>query len=252
MSSYADTHSSITVWTKCCFALASSMFVLTTTQLALAGRAGVRVPARWLPVSRSFCAGSKVLEFGIHKGWTFAECLERDMDYCTWAMSFDDTPNRPGVLGFVSFLNAAGVRPRMLSEDAISFGKYIGRSYKDIFKEDPSYCDWILNFSYGPDSTVHFRHFADWITHRHPQFAAKAAARGLDLSPWIRYSEEAVTFGKYQGRAYEAIFVGDRPYCKWILRASCEPVTTSSCRHFASWIWRRDPEFAARVEVRRS
>ena len=50
-------------------------------------QAGTTAATRWLPISRSFVSRSEVVDFGKHKGLTFAEILQKETGYCQWVVS---------------------------------------------------------------------------------------------------------------------------------------------------------------------
>nr|ABV22404.1 unknown [Noctiluca scintillans] len=133
-------------------------------------RAGTTAATRWLPISRSFVSSSEVVDFGKHRGLTFEEILQKDKQYCQWAVSTEgNEQTSPTMSKLITFLKEAGVQHETLHE-TITFGKYSGKSYGEVFTNDSTYCEWVLHNS--KDDTPSGS-FADWIRARHPQFVSK-------------------------------------------------------------------------------
>ena len=156
---------------KTCFAVAPRMSAAAKVAQRWSGRqAGNMAATRWQPISKSFDSSSEVVDFGKHRGLTFAETLQKDKQYCQWVVSVKANEQRsPTMSKFITFLKAAGVEPEPLPE-TITFGTYSGKSCGEVFRQDPTYCEWVLHNS--KDDTPSGR-FAEWIRARHPQFASK-------------------------------------------------------------------------------
>ena len=45
----------------------------------------------------------------------------------------------------------------------MGFGKYSGKTYEQVLKEDGKYCEWITATASGSQSSVYLRRFARWL-----------------------------------------------------------------------------------------
>ena len=98
----------------------------------------------------------EVMQFGIHKGLTYREIYDVDSKYL-WDLSRKDHYFR------IDLYALAGISPDdpnaeellhnefdrvykvVKVDDEITFGKYKGKTYRDVFKEDPQYIQWFLS-----------------------------------------------------------------------------------------------------------
>jgi len=97
-----------------------------------------------------------VVPFGKHKGKTLAEIYESDPQYVYWLAESDryfridfaaltgiDPKSQNAKESFEKEIDR--VFPKTTPEDVITFGKYKGRTYKDVIKDDPEYVKWALH-----------------------------------------------------------------------------------------------------------
>jgi len=96
-----------------------------------------------------------VLKFGQHKGETIADVYKKDAKYIFWLLESDpyykidfhallgiDPEDEKAQEKFERELER--IFPKVKVEDAISFGKYKGQTYKEVFEKDPQYIKWFL------------------------------------------------------------------------------------------------------------
>lgn len=97
----------------------------------------------------------ETIKFGQHKGKTFAAIYKEDPKYIFWLMERD-----PFFKIDISALTGIAVDdehaeeklhkeidrifPKVTVEDTITFGKYRGKTYKEVFTEDPQYIEWFV------------------------------------------------------------------------------------------------------------
>lgn len=95
------------------------------------------------------------IEFGKHKGKTIGEIYEIEPKYIYWLMEQDHyfrvdfytllniPENSPD---FESIIEAEinRVFPKVTVESRITFGKYNGKTYKEVYSIDPDYIEWFL------------------------------------------------------------------------------------------------------------
>lgn len=96
-----------------------------------------------------------VIKFGKHKGKTIKEIYSQDPKYIFWLMERDhyfrvdfdqllniqeNTSDRERII--LDEINR--VFPKTTPDDVISFGKYKGKTFREIFATDSSYIDWFL------------------------------------------------------------------------------------------------------------
>lgn len=97
----------------------------------------------------------EVIPFGQHKGKTYAEIYKEDPKYIFWLLESDpyykiDIPALTGIA--VDDEHAEEklrkeidrVFPKVKVDDTITFGKYKGKTYCEVFAEDPQYIEWFM------------------------------------------------------------------------------------------------------------
>lgn len=95
------------------------------------------------------------LGFGLHKGQKLGEIYKNDPKYIFWLLETDywfridfrKLLNIPDEVKDVeSFVQKEydKILPKVKVGDTINFGKYKGRTYAEVFKEDPQYIYWVL------------------------------------------------------------------------------------------------------------
>lgn len=102
------------------------------------------------------------IEFGKYKGQTIGDIYRTDPKYIYWLMEQDHyfridfysllniPPNSPDAQSLIE-AEINRVFPKVTIESIISFGKYKGKTYKDVYFEDPAYIEWFLRNSQNFD-----------------------------------------------------------------------------------------------------
>lgn len=104
----------------------------------------------------------EVIPFGKHKGETFGEVYAKDPKYIYWLGDSDPyfkidfssltgiDPKEPDAEAkFKKELDR--VFPKTKVEDKITFGKYKGQTYKEVYEKDSQYITWFLNNNHTMD-----------------------------------------------------------------------------------------------------
>ena len=79
-----------------------------------------------------------IVPFGKYEGKLFSEVLRDDPAYCTWVqISEDDVSDM--LIDFQTYLKEQGFEP------VLEKGKHAGKHYREVMKEDPSYCRWVMS-----------------------------------------------------------------------------------------------------------
>lgn len=97
----------------------------------------------------------EVIPFGQHKGKTYAEVYKEDPKYIFWLLESDpfykiDLPTLTGISTddeqaeekFRQEIDR--VFPKVKVDDEVTFGKYKGKTYREVFAEDPQYIEWFI------------------------------------------------------------------------------------------------------------
>lgn len=97
----------------------------------------------------------ELIPFGQYKGKTYAEVYKEDPKYIFWLLESDpyhkiDIPTLTGIA--VDDEHAEEklrkeidrVFPKVKVDDAVTFGKYKGKTYREVFAEDPQYIEWFV------------------------------------------------------------------------------------------------------------
>ena len=115
----------------------------------------------------------------------------------------------------------------------ITFGKYSGKSYEYIYRNDKSYCKWLkLNIKNPNRDMIKFFEFLDSNKEIIKSCSDDVAPgtfsldkRGgsnnidyiIDHFEFFKYfRENNISFGKYLGESYEYIYLKCRNYCSWM------------------------------------
>ncbi len=97
----------------------------------------------------------ETIPFGMHMGKTFAEIYKEDPKYIFWIMESDPyyRIDLPALIGITvddehaeekSHNEIDRIFPKAKIEDVITFGKYKGKTYKEVYVEDPGYIKWFV------------------------------------------------------------------------------------------------------------
>ncbi len=96
-----------------------------------------------------------IIAFGKYKGKTIQEIYQQDPKYIFWLLEKDyyfkidfdkllniphGSPNRQSIIE--NEINR--VFPKTRSDDLITFGKYKGKNFKEVYETDPNYINWFL------------------------------------------------------------------------------------------------------------
>ena len=97
-------------------------------------------------MTRYHCPFQEVFQIGKNKGKTFEEVMAEDPTYVAWVMdlSTENLGSSPSLSRFRQFLDDGGYQAP--AEDIMFFGKYKGKTFKEMMTEDPSYCAALLRF----------------------------------------------------------------------------------------------------------
>merc|ERR1712039_865439 len=121
----------------------------------------------------------------------------------------------------------------------VSFGKYKGREFQEVWSEDPSYCQWVLKQqdSKSPEEdrpSESMQAFLDYVRQAgkagKPGKAGKAnkpdwprsqtyarSESGLEQDSPLVSGKWSVRFGaKYAGRSFEEVYAADKKYCDYM------------------------------------
>lgn len=105
------------------------------------------------------------IEFGKYKGQTIGDIYRTDPQYIYWLMEQDHYFK----IDFYSLLNISPnsldaqplieaeinrVFPKVTIESIITFGKYKGKTFKEVYLEDPAYIEWFLRNFQNSDIDV--------------------------------------------------------------------------------------------------
>ena len=115
-----------------------------------------------------------VMPFGKYKGLTLEDVYKRDPKYVYWLADSDryfriDFNALAGIDPEKGDVNEQvekeinRVFPKTTIDDVISFGKYKGKTFKEVFDDDPNYIDWFLrnNRSLDLDIDTFFSYMAE-------------------------------------------------------------------------------------------
>ena len=97
----------------------------------------------------------EIIPFGQHKGKTIAEVYKEDPKYIIWLLESDPfyKIDISTLTGIAEDDEHAGEKlrkeiermfPKVKVEDKITFGKYKGKTYKEVFAEDSQYIEWFV------------------------------------------------------------------------------------------------------------
>lgn len=95
------------------------------------------------------------IEFGKYKGKTIGEIYEIDPKYIYWLMEQDhyfrvdfhsllNIPEDSSNVESIIEEEINRVFPKATVDSTITFGKYKGRTFREIYSTDPAYIDWFL------------------------------------------------------------------------------------------------------------
>jgi hypothetical protein len=97
----------------------------------------------------------------------------------------------------------------------LKIGKYKGKSYRLVWKEDTDYCNWVQSVEV-PDSLVDF---SRWLSlHHQPDMAIKILRKRKRGS--IDHGSNIIRCGKYFGESFASVWVNHKSYCRWVKRKS--------------------------------
>merc|ERR1711924_376842 len=95
-------------------------------------------------------SGKQIVDFGKYKGKTFAQVRAMDDNYWQWALNQDEPHG--SLLEFVHYLTSKGGVQSSRQRAAVSpgtkrvsFGKYSGKTFAEVQRTDPDYCEWAVH-----------------------------------------------------------------------------------------------------------
>lgn len=159
---------------------------------------------------------------GKYMGKPYSEVVMEDPDYCQYILECED-PGQ-GIMPFYEWLQSNKDVLEQAKEmqnggaaGTVKFGRYSGRTFEEVLKEDPDYCQWVLKME---DPGVRMIAFIKWLE---TQDMPKTSI---------------VTFGKYSGMAFEEVLKEDPHYCQWLLTEVAEPGSRTG--PFVEWLQTQD------------
>ncbi|MBO4994972.1 MAG: hypothetical protein J6C78_03285 [Muribaculaceae bacterium] len=96
----------------------------------------------------------------------------------------------------------------------MKFGKYKGKTIREIYKQDPKYIFWLL------DKDYYFRVDFDKLLNIPPNFPNRQSIIENEINrvfPKTK-ADDLITFGKYYGKSFREVFMEDPNYIEWFLR----------------------------------
>ena len=96
----------------------------------------------------------------------------------------------------------------------LPFGKYKGKSLKEIYSEDPKYVYWLA------ETDRYFRIAFPALTgiDLNEEKAKQAIEKEINRVFPKTTIEDVITFGKYKGKTYKEVIHEDVQYIEWLLR----------------------------------
>lgn len=132
-------------------------------------------------LTKDAASGISIVDFGMHRGFSFQEVLKRHPLYCQWIVNKASSGERlpsPGFMAFAAYLKNAGMQQSKKERSNSMFsatndqdlasgqwqfmiGKHQGLTFQQVAATDHAYCDWAIGqalHSTGPDigDLVHF------------------------------------------------------------------------------------------------
>lgn len=228
--------------------------------------------------------GQSLVSFGKCKDLTYEECRVREPEYCAWILENPHRLNEAG-RGLANYLQTKVLEPpsetpihekvfatECRSEDGqvadsksalLSFGRYKGRTFQDIFELDPDYCSWVVRREgISNDAPDGLRAFATFLRNASMQPTSEERVNASkSLSPqasetslssavrenaqlsrnaWtsqvnggsksgggacVASGEMRVLFGKYRDLTFAEVCAMDPQYCDWVIKVKMyEPI----------------------------
>ena len=99
-------------------------------------------------------------------------------------------------------------------DEVLQFGKHKGKSISEIYKEDPKYIFWLA------DSDPYYKIDFATLTGIDPkdEHAKEKFNQEIDRIFPKTTIDDIITFGKYKGLTYKAVYEKDPQYLNWLLR----------------------------------
>jgi hypothetical protein len=128
--------------------------------------------------------GAKQIMFGKYRGQTFEDVLQGDRGFCAWVLrtSYRDDSGQPlrefGAFlqkrapELMSFSDQIGSRTSSDASGVISFGKYKGQTYEQIWQSDPDFCQWVQRAAGNPNPGQGLLAFAEFLSSKEEVRAA--------------------------------------------------------------------------------
>jgi len=183
-----------------------------------------------------------VLSFGKHRGETYADVMDNDPAYCTWALQVSKASPEsmnPNMKLFVLAILRANPDHDW---QVVLFGKYKGKSFEETANLDPEYCGWVMTTGADPEcESGPLLVFAEYLRQSRPdiaQAAEAAAAATAAAGP----APEVINFGKYKGMPFREVISSYPDYAKWVVGTADQEGTSKSVKAFAQFIRQNAPE----------
>ncbi len=158
------------------------------------------------PASPPAADPSKKLTFGKHEGKTLGDVLQKDRGgYVEWLAGEardDQLRQAAGQLIRESEEEGESDQPNV---EYVTFGKHEGKKLDDIFRQDPSYIEWLARKA--RDTRLR-----------------QAAGQLIDSQNAVEYK---LTFGKYEGSTLGDVFEEDPGYLQWLAENAHSPQVRS-------------------------
>jgi len=184
-------------------------------------------------------AGSaqSTIEFGKHKGKSFAEVCDSDPTYGQWAVKQSDKDPSPNLLAFGSFVLRE--RPEILSQapERQRFSPKPGRYNEQNYRPQGQYQSNFQQWNQG-------QYQSNFQQRNQGQYQSNFQQRSTRASQQQVHSvlsgQRCVDFGKYNARTFADVFENDPGYCRWLVDLALEKNNSSgSTWPFVAYIQNR-------------
>ena len=153
------------------------------------------------------------LGFGQYTSETYLDVVNKNISYCRWLVfrsaSWIPGPSRQ----FCQYL-LKHHRDKLTfletKSKKVTFGKYRGKSFNVIMKDDPSYCDYLMTdaeiFRSEGKSDNPARSFQEFIFNRRIDKLSESPLTFSDFTEPLDDGEKQFKSGKQKGRTYQDVF----------------------------------------------
>eukprot|EP00746_Dinoflagellata_sp_MGD_P131179 gnl/MRDRNA2_/MRDRNA2_64997_c0_seq1.p1 gnl/MRDRNA2_/MRDRNA2_64997_c0~~gnl/MRDRNA2_/MRDRNA2_64997_c0_seq1.p1 ORF type:complete len:549 (-),score=94.49 gnl/MRDRNA2_/MRDRNA2_64997_c0_seq1:192-1838(-) len=123
-----------------------------------------------------------------------------------------------------------------LSDATVSFGKFKGHTFQQVYLKQPEYCAWVLTQGSGAKVAPGFAQFANFIRAQKAKETAVQSSFVVDRreSYGISPQSELIPFGKHKGKQMLDVLQEDANYCSWVVEeARRRGLASRWCRYAA-------------------